>query len=93
MTDYNLIIGEEISFDFFLKETRYLYARLRIGKFYDYKDYESNPLNNLNQSLQFTSVANIVGLEILIDNVEKVLNGDLESTRFPMEMMKNQYLH
>jgi hypothetical protein len=40
---------------------------------------------NLNQSLQFTSVANIVGLGILIENVEKVLQGDIESTRFPME--------
>jgi hypothetical protein len=41
--------------------------------------------NNLNQSLQFTSVANIVGLGILIENVEKVLKGEIESTRFPME--------
>jgi hypothetical protein len=50
------------------------------------KNYSFNlEFNNLNQSLQFTSVANIVGLGILIENVEKVLKGEIESTRFPME--------
>jgi hypothetical protein len=85
MTEYNIIIGKEISYDFFLSETSNLYSKLRIGKFFNFTEYELNPLLNLNQSLQFTSVANIVGLGILIANVEKVLSGEIESTRFPLE--------
>jgi hypothetical protein len=85
MTKYKIIVGKEINYDFFIDKTVNIFYKLTVGREFEFHQYEDNPLLNLNQSLQFSSAANIVALGILISKVKQVISGEIESTYFPLE--------